>query len=179
MVLTMKLRTATASSSPTFMARMPNISSERPVQFRSAWQRPLPRTQRPHPFATPSTPHYTNSKTYSVRAPSITSPNVENGITLLNSSANLRPGSEGLSNVSRRTEGTRHFSGRSIGDRTHSAFEIANRRSRLLHQEEGRKASLCPGLSRAQLDHPKELLSPPPHRQPHPPTQRRKVLHQA
>jgi hypothetical protein len=49
---------------------------------------------RPHLFAMTSHPHYMNSKTYSVRAPSTISPNVENGTMPSNSSTNLHPGSE-------------------------------------------------------------------------------------
>jgi hypothetical protein len=60
------------------LAKMTNISFERQVQFRSVWRRPLQRTQRPHPSATPSPPHYMNLKTYSARAPSIISRNVVN-----------------------------------------------------------------------------------------------------
>jgi hypothetical protein len=70
------------------------VRAARQVQSGSVWQRPSQRTRRPHASAMPSHPHYTNSKTYSVRVPLITSPNVENGITQSNSRVNLCPGFE-------------------------------------------------------------------------------------
>src|SRR3979490_1594555 len=90
----MKLRTATASSLHTSTAKTPNISSEQQAQSHSAWRRPSQETQRPHHFAMPSHPHYTNSKMYLARAPLITSPNIKNGTTPSNSSVNLCLGFE-------------------------------------------------------------------------------------